>query len=316
MNPHLLYELIKAHDTITIFAHVFPDGDSVGSQIGLKEAIKSTFPTKQVFAVGSGLPRFFDLLGGMDQVSDEVIRNSLALVVDVANAPRVEDQRFLLAPTIFKIDHHIPATQFGMYQWIDTSALAVSMMIASFVKEHDFSLSPRGASALALGMVSDSGRFLFGELTGELFHLVALMINLGAKLPEIYRLLYEKTIDQVEVERHIYQNYKTTDAGMIYCHMKQGDLARLGISADQAGAYVNQLGKIKGFHVWAMFSEEEGIARCELRSDGLDVQAIAAMFGGGGHKQAAGCVIPSSQIQAIIAATDRRLRSDSQHVGN
>ena len=80
-----IFEKIKANDIITIFGHVQPDGDCYGSQIGLKDAILATFPNKKVYALGSGLPKFFNRISPMDEIDDKTIKNSLAIVLDVAN---------------------------------------------------------------------------------------------------------------------------------------------------------------------------------------------------------------------------------------
>ena len=97
---------IKENDVITIFGHVIPDGDCYGSELGLKNAILENYPNKKVYALGSGLPKFFPLVGDMDKVEDEVIKSSLAIIVDTANLSRIEDQRYSLAKDIIKIDHH------------------------------------------------------------------------------------------------------------------------------------------------------------------------------------------------------------------
>ena len=89
-----IWEKIKEYDVITIFGHVIPDGDCYGSQMGLKNAILDNFEGKKVYALGSGWPKFFSLMGEMDIVDDETIASSLAICLDCANEERIEDQRF------------------------------------------------------------------------------------------------------------------------------------------------------------------------------------------------------------------------------
>lgn len=96
-----LFQLIEKAETITIFSHIFPDGDAIGSLVGLKETIKASFPNKSVFALGTNVDEFVPLVGKLDVVSDEVIASSFAIIVDVANKDRVEDQRYLLAKSTF-----------------------------------------------------------------------------------------------------------------------------------------------------------------------------------------------------------------------
>jgi phosphoesterase RecJ-like protein len=296
VSHSLLFDLIKKYDNITIFGHVFPDGDCYGSQIGLKDAIKATFPQKQVFAIGSGFVPFKQLISEMDQVSDDLIAVSLAIVVDVGDAPRIEDQRFKMAQCVFKIDHHIPVYDFGHHAWIDTDALAVSLMIARFVRLYHMKLTPMGANALALGLITDSGRFLFGQVTGETFSLMSDLIGFGATLPDIYRILYEKTFEQMAFQSYVYQHYETNDAGLIYVILTSDELKNLGITAERASSKVNLLAQVKNYHIWTFFAESAEGYRCEIRSDGIDIQAVASKFGGGGHQQASGCLLKSKTL--------------------
>lgn len=309
MSHELLYRLIQEYDTITIFGHVYPDGDCYGSQIGFKEAILSTFPTKKVFVLGSGYPSFHDLLGAMDQVDDQTVKRSLALVLDVADTARIEDQRFLQAALVFKIDHHIPATNFGHHQWIDTSMLAVAEMIARFVKLHQMKVTTRGASALALGMITDSNRFQFGNVRAETFNLMGMLVNHGADLPSLYRILYDKTQAELAFERFVYNRYLITEEGFIYCHIKREDLARFGLNAVTANMKINLLAHIESCPIWGFFSEDEGMVRCELRSEGPDVQTIAYRHGGGGHQQASGFRLENpTQIEDVIDEINQMIK--------
>ena len=98
---------IKEYDSIVIFGHMTCDGDCYSSEIALREIIRINFPNKKVYAVGSGLPKFFDILGRLDNPSDEVISNSLGILVDVNHQDRSEDKRIILTKEIIKIDHHI-----------------------------------------------------------------------------------------------------------------------------------------------------------------------------------------------------------------
>jgi len=313
VSHDLLLQLIKRFDTITIFGHVFPDGDCYGSQIGLKEAIKATFPDKAVFALGSGYENFHDLIAPMDQVDDATISKSLALVLDVADAPRIEDQRYQTAQLVFKIDHHIPLYQFGNHQWVDTSMIAVAEMITSFIINHQLKLSPQGAMALALGLITDSGRFLYGQVTSHTFDCMSQLVKMGADLRTIYDRLYEKSLKSMSFESYVYQNYKTTPHGLIYCVFSKEQLQILEISAVTAASRVNLLSNIRNYPVWAFFAEDVNEVRCEFRSAGPDVQKIAYNYGGGGHLQASGCRVKQIEhINQIIADIDAMLIRETQ----
>ena len=136
-----IVELIKQYDTITIFGHINPDGDCYGSQIGLRNTLRLTFPNKKVYAVGSGLKRFFPLLGAMDVVEDEVIANSLAIILDGNDLPRMEDQRVRTAKAWAKIDHHVDTGGFkeGPQVVIEKANSTCEIIGDLIIEEHVFS---------------------------------------------------------------------------------------------------------------------------------------------------------------------------------
>ena len=108
-----ILEKVKDAKSIVVFGHENPDGDCYGSQVGLKEAILASWPDKKVYITGSGLPFLFSRLGEMDVVSDEIIENSLAFIVDFNIISRSEDKRISTAKEFVKIDHHISQLQIG-----------------------------------------------------------------------------------------------------------------------------------------------------------------------------------------------------------
>ena len=128
-----IWDKIKGADVITIFGHVIPDGDCYGSELGLKNAILDSFPNKKVYALGSGLPKFFSLCGEMDDVDDEVIKSSLAIIVDTANLSRIEDQRYALAKDMVKIDHHLLQDHFGEPEVILNDKISCTQIIGDML---------------------------------------------------------------------------------------------------------------------------------------------------------------------------------------
>lgn len=291
-----ILEKIKAAKTITIFGHVLPDGDCYGSQIGLKEAIRATFKDKEVFILGSGIPRLFDRYGAMDEVSDEVIANSLALILDVANFERIEDQRYAMAYDKVKIDHHIYANTYGSVEWIDNSAASCSQMIAEFVKENNLAISPLGAEVLLLGLVTDSGRFQYSSTTSKSFDIASYLLLKGANLKELYDNLYVVEEKDLKYKGFVYSNYQLKE-GVAYLKIPYSTCVKYEITPDYAASMVNMIADIKGYPIWATFAESEnGIVRVELRSSGIPIQPIAVKYGGGGHLQASGCRLESMDM--------------------
>lgn len=302
-----IYEKIRKADIITIFGHVMPDGDCYGSQLGLKEAIKATFLDKQVYILGTGLPRFFADFAEMDNVEDKTIAQSLALVLDVANFERIEDQRYKLAQDIIKIDHHIFANEFGSVEWIDTSSAAAAQMITEFIIEQKMKISKLGAEALFLGIVTDSGRFQYSSTSDRTFAAASFLLAQGINLKRIYDALYIVEEKDLRFKGYVYENYKTC-GGVAYIKIPLADSLKYEVTPDYAGGQVNLIANIKGFPIWAAFAErEDGTVRVELRSSGISVQPVAVKFGGGGHRQASGCRIAKLEesenvVEELIAA--------------
>lgn len=285
-----IWEKISQYDTITIFGHVIPDGDCYGSQIGLKNAIKENFPSKNVYALGSGIPKFFSLIGEMDKVDDEVIKSSLAIVVDTANLSRIEDQRYSMAKEIIKIDHHLLQDHFGEPEVIINDKISCTQIIGDMLISLNIPFGKETALPLFLGLVTDSGRFLYQPVPENAYRVAGALSNTGCDIQSLYDLLYEVDEKILRFRGYIYSNYKKTKNGVIYLTIPKEVIRKYELDYNTCASLVNSVSGIKGSPIWVFFSESEtGLVRVEFRSKGVSVQPTAVKFGGGGHLQAAGC---------------------------
>lgn len=289
-----IYELIKEYDTITIWGHARPDGDCYGSQIGLRELIKNTFPEKKVYAIGSGMPVLFDRLSGMDEVDDETIASSLGILVDVSCLRRVEDPRVSLARHHCKFDHHIVTSHepFDGESFVDDSRVSASEIIAEWGFEHGFKFSKLAAESLYLGIVTDSGQFKYHGVNKNTFLTVAKLYDYSVENESIVRLaLAFKNDPACILFRALIVSKAKIEKGVAYCLVGPEDYAKAGIDFDKACTLSNALDCFNT-NVFALFAENEGEIRIEMRSlPGYPVQGVAASFGGGGHLYASGCTI-------------------------
>ncbi len=289
-----IYHLIEQFDTITIFGHVYPDGDCYGSQIGLREALRTTFPEKKVFALGSGFRAFLDRIGPMDQVDDEVIARSLAIIVDVGNTARIEDQRYASARMTIKIDHHVPDGSWADLEWIEKDALAVCDMIAGFVIEHHLKISVAGANALCLGLVTDTGRFQFGSVGASTFTRMAFLLGQGANLTSIYEVLYSVEERDLRLRGFVSMNFSKAPNGVAYIVIQKETVEAYQVFAHKAANMVNAISNVKGCPIWVIFADDGKDIYVEMRCiEGYNIQPVARQFGGGGHENAAGCTLTS-----------------------
>lgn len=298
-----IWDKIEAYETITIFRHVRPDGDAIGSQIGLKELILGKFCDKKVFVLGETSKQFHSLLGKMDEgVCDEDIKQSLAIVLDVANCARVDDQRFLTAKEIIKMDHHVFVETYGTIDLVDTSYIATCEMIADLAKANLILPNEFAATALLCGLITDSGRFLFPNTSKRTFELVSMLLDCGGELFKIYSTIYTSKEEDVRFKGYCQYRFTKTLDGVAYNAFSYDELKKMNINPNFAAAIVNVLADIEGVKLFVHFAElEDGKVRVEFRSKKIPVNEIAAKYGGGGHKLASGTMLKSfAEIEQVI----------------
>ena len=130
MDYSAILEKIEKYNSIVIFGHTNPDGDCYGSQIGLRDVLRLNYPEKKVYAVGTGIHRFVKLIAPMDIVSDDVIKQSLAILVDGNDLSRMEDERVYTAKAWIKIDHHMENFKFTEGPFVlDVNANSASELV-------------------------------------------------------------------------------------------------------------------------------------------------------------------------------------------
>lgn len=306
-----IYNLIKEHDSIVIFGHKLPDGDCYGSQVALKQIIKTNFPNKQVYALGSGIPEFFTRLGRLDDIDDYIIEKSLGIIVDVNDLNRVEDERIKLTKVRCKIDHHIDDKAFVGVSWVDVGIVAVCQMIGRFANKYKLVINKVAAEALFLGLCTDSGRFQYNPTNKETFSLAAQLIESGADINAIYATLYEVKESHVKWNEFLFSHYKKTPNGVIYVIAKHFDYTNLGLDFPYASSQVNVFSNIKDCPIWTLFTEDEtGTYRGEVRSQDINIQEVCYRHGGGGHRCASGVnnIKDEKTIYAILQDLDTLLK--------
>lgn len=304
MNRHLMnsiVEKIKEYDKIAIFRHVFPDPDSYGSQNGLKSIIESSFKDKKVSLFGEQSERL-SYIAKMDN-DFEIDSDTLAIVVDVSNKERIDNQSFENAGFIIKIDHHKPFTApFEHMTFVDTSYTSCSEMILDIYQNsiYELNISDEGIKSLYSGIVGDTGRFMYLENPKELYKkLGELDFNFNAK--EIYRNMYKRSQTDLKFLGYIYENYKATNNGVAYLKIPFEVSKSFNIHPMDAARRINALADTEGIVNFLFFAEnEDGHISSEFRSNSTPVNDIAFKFGGGGHMLAAGASLENWEVVDLI----------------
>lgn len=285
-----IFKLIKQYDTITIFGHINPDGDCYGSSLALRELIRLNFPRKKVFSLAGTLPQLERRLAKQDTIeNDDIIKESLAIIVDVSELERVSDARVSLAKQIIKIDHHIESKPFYGVKWVDEGAIAVCQMIADFAFTYKLKINKLIAELLYLGICTDSGRFRYTPTNSKTHRIVADLLEYGVETDSIFQILYLSDETYVKYQALLVSKFKRTAHNVVYCFADVADYQQFGLNFDQISKNVNVIGNIRGCPAWVLFTRSpENFIRVEFRSHSINVQKIAAKYGGGGHLHAAG----------------------------
>jgi bifunctional oligoribonuclease and PAP phosphatase NrnA len=298
-----ILENIKQYDTIIIHRHVRPDPDAYGSQGGLAEILKASFPEKSIYTVGEE-DESLRFLWTPDEISDEKYIGSLVIVCDTANEARISDSRYCSGDKLIKIDHHPNEDPYGDLLWVDTEASSASEMIYNFYlygKDKGLKMSDEAARLLYAGIVGDTGRFLFPSTSNKTFSYAGELIHYNFSRTEVYAGMYDLKPNIVQLNGYILQNYRTGENGVAYIKLSKELLKEFEAVPSEASVLVSSLGNIRGIIAYVFFIEEEDQIRVRFRSKGPIVNSIARKFKGGGHPLAAGASIYSwNDAESVI----------------
>lgn len=291
---------INKAKSIVIFAHRSPDGDCYGASIALKEVILSNFKNKKVYLATSGLPNYFDLLGGGDAIDDEIINSSLGIIVDCSLFYRVEDQRVKNCIDLICIDHHMDNEEEGLTTIKDTNYNSTCEILVDMFKQLDFIINEKCASGLCLGILSDSGFCRFSKDFSKTFSSLSYLVDLGAKINDIIDISSIQNIDVLDFKSYLFSSYQVLNSGIIYIVLSKETLNQFNFSSSEALNYVNSIGNVTNYPIWIAFVEmDDGSMQVEFRGKNIDVHYIASLFNGGGHMFASGCRIKTFSLDKI-----------------
>lgn len=305
---------IKAYNTIIIFRHFRPDGDAVGSTKGFAELLRASFPEKKVYLQNADFSDYLAFLGGEEQpLPDEVYAGALGIVLDTATEDRISNKRYTLCKELIKIDHHIPVKQYGVLQWVEEERSSTCEMVAAFYQafQDELVLTKEAATYIYTGMVTDSGRFRFRDVSGETMRLAGMLLDKGVDVDTVYANLYMKEFDTFKFEAYVHKKMKITKNGVAYVVVTKAMKKKFKLSNEQASACVSCMDSIKNSLVWAAFIQnDDGSIRVRLRSRFVTVNELAEKYNGGGHACACGATVYSKkQMNDLIEDADTLLKN-------
>lgn len=287
-------DAIKASKTILVVTHLRPDGDAMGSMLGLGNALLQ-MGKEVTMAVDLGTPEFFSWMPGADKVVAELTSGSWDLMIstDASDEERSGDAGIYgraNSQTVVNIDHHRTNTYFGDIHLVDPDAASASQIVFKLWDKMDIAWNPEIAQCLITGLVTDTLGFRTNSTTPVELEIAQQLMGYGASLTEsTYRtlgvmssqelLLWKTVIPTIEIHGEVAE-----------ASIRREDLDAVGLDYLDTGNIVGLLRKVDTVRIALVMREDPGgIVKVSLRSDpGYDVSEVAFSLGGGGHKQASG----------------------------
>jgi len=289
---------LKEADTISLSSHVNPDGDSVGSLLGMALVLKRR--GKNVCACMPEpfkFPPQYDFLPGRELLADpddRVKDADLFVALDCSNQERLGplQRSSEMAARILNIDHHEDNQLYGEINLVDEHASSTSELVYGVIKAAGWKIEPEEATCLYTGVVTDTGRFEHRNTSPETFAVASELAQAGADISRVIKEVYDnQSLAYTHLMGLALQRIEIIeDLGFAYSFITQRDLAETGATLPETEDLIDHLRSIRGTKVVALFKElADGDVRVSLRSrDDYEVGPVARMMGGGGHAMAAG----------------------------
>ena len=299
-----IVEKIKAYDRIIIHRHSHPDGDALGSQIGLKHLIIKNYPGKEVLMAGDEAGRYaFMNDSQMDEIPDSAYEGALAVILDTSAPHLISDDRYKLAAETLRLDHHIFVEKIADTEVTDTSFESCCGLVTALAMEAGWYLSPVAAQSLYTGMVTDSGRFRYDSTTARTFRLASFLREQPFDVNEIYRCLYADDFEMMKLRAKFVLKVQFTEKNVAYIYTDKEELSSLNADLFSISrGMVGVMADIRGVDIWANFTETEKGVLCELRSSRFNINPIAVKYGGGGHAKASGATLKNKEEAMMMLA--------------
>lgn len=312
-----ILDKIKAYDRVIISRHLRPDGDAVGSTMGLMYILRASFPDKEILLDHEDKCEYVSFLNEEDSsVTDEMYADALLIVIDTGTADRISNSRYKLARELIKIDHHVDTMPYGDISWVeDFRSSACEMIVDWWMTFRDeLILNKEAALCLYTGMVTDSGRFRFDGTTGATLRCAAELLDVGIDTETLFARLYLEDFEYLKFESYVYDNMKMTEHGVAYIYVDKAMQEKFSLSTEQASNVVSLLNEIKGSIIWLAFIEYDDMIRVRLRSRFVTVNELAGRYSGGGHPCASGATIHTAgEMEQLLKDADELIADYKEH---
>lgn len=310
-----LGEIFRRNNTFALMSHMRPDGDAIGSQLGLGLALEAM--GKEVFYWNvDGLPESLAFLPGSEKIMmppADAPQIDVAVALDTATKVRLGDGNLVAAAKAklwVNIDHHISNPLYGDVNYVDATSPATGQIVYEILQALDMPITAGSRDAIYVAVSTDTGSFQYDSTTARTYRMAADLVERGLAVGDINAKTYDShPYRRIELLRALLNTLELSPDGRV-AHWEMHDQLRLDLALkpEDSEGLIDMIRAIRGVQVAVFFEElPGGKVRVSLRSKDRSVNVcdIATQFGGGGHALAAGIRMPGPMPEAkqqVLAA--------------
>ncbi len=308
---------IRRNRRFLAISHIDPDGDAVASLLLLGEIFKK-FKKDFVLFLKDKVPKKFNFLSGINLIKDKISNHKFDWIftVDTPNPERVGVD--ISTFRVINIDHHPSNTRYGEINWVVPKKTAVCVMIYELLKKAKVKITKEIAEILYTGIYTETGGFLYPNLSENVFEISKEILSTGFSPSEIAMKLTAKDEEDIRLLSLVLSTLRVEE-GIAVIYMTQNMLKKTGVNEDveNSSSFIRYPASIPGVKLAIFFREtKDKNTKISFRSFGkVDVNKLAFLFGGGGHKNAAGARLnmPLRKAMKIVIEKSKEFIKSAEH---
>jgi bifunctional oligoribonuclease and PAP phosphatase NrnA len=313
-----IWQIIESTPIVTAVTHKDADGDTLGSALALAQALEPLGKSVPVLS-SPPVPGAWWFLPGIERVNRQgASGHGPVFIFDASDASRAGNFESVVtqAAVVVNIDHHVSNARFGTVNLVLTDAASTGELVYDLLKAWKIDIPPAAASCLYATILSDTGGFRHDNTSARALRAAAELVELGADPVMIARGLFKsRPASSLRMQGRILQglHYEFGDR-LVWGSISQTGLRDSGATTDQADSAIDQLNTVRGQELAILFKEAgPRLTKVSIRSrDQVDAAELAAKFGGGGHRRAAGIelALPLKDAETRVLAEVRARMND------
>jgi len=306
---------IRSANTLIVTAHIRPDGDAVGSALGLHRMLLAAGKSSTVVDLGPIPERYQFLIYDGECRSADSVDFGTADCIIALDAGAIERTPEFVAEQkgkvpVINIDHHKSNTSFGDLNWIDETASSVGEMLCMLAATMDLTITADAAEALWVAIATDTGRFSYSNTSPRTMQAASGLLQTDIDIAAINHAIYNAMpLRQLQLQGRALQRLTTHEGGRVaMVTLSRDDYVELGCTSADAEDIVNLPRSLEGVNVAIFLYEllDEPGTKVSLRtSEPYDAAEFCRLFDGGGHARAAGCSLPGTLDSTISQVLER-----------